>query len=193
METLLHWDEQLFFWIFESWRADWLTPIMVFFSDALKTPLARVLVLGLWGWMVWRGGRLRSFALLLIPALILTNETCDWLKVWVGRERPCVALPIEAITGRLTSGSFPSAHAANMATVVALGWAIGGWHKALPWIWLPVVVGLSRIYVGVHYPLDVLGGWALGAFYGWGVGWLWRTTARWVSTPSVSNPSNRGE
>ncbi|CUU05565.1 undecaprenyl-diphosphatase [Armatimonadetes bacterium GBS] len=194
MEMLLHWDEQLFFWIFEGWRADWLTPVMVFLSDALKSLPARVGVLLFWGWMVWRGGKLRQFALLLVPVLILTNETSDWLKAWVGRERPCVALPIEPITGRLTSGSFPSAHAANMGAVVALAGAIGGWRQALYWGWLPLMVGLSRVYVGVHYPSDVLGGWLLGALYGWGVGWLWcKITARRVSTPSESSPSSRGE
>lgn len=187
-------DVQLFYWIFEGWRADWLTPIMVFFSDALKTLPGRVGAVLLWGYLLWRGGKARAFALWLIPVLILTNETCDFLKVWVGRERPCVALPIEALTGKLTSGSFPSAHAANMGAVVALAGAIGGWRQALYWGWLPLMVGLSRVYVGVHYPSDVLGGWLLGALYGWGVGWLWcKITARRVSTPSESSPSSRGE
>ncbi len=191
METLLHWDEQLFYWIFEGWRSDWLTPVMVFFSDALKPLPSRILALLLWLYLIWRGGKARQFALLLLPVLIITNETCDFLKAWVGRERPCVALPIEAITGKLTSGSFPSAHSANMASLVGLMGAIWGWRAVLMFGWLPFVVGLSRIYVGVHYPLDVLGGWTLGAFYGYGVGALWQFLGRkraLSARPSAQNP-----
>lgn len=194
MDTLLYWDEQVFYWVFEGWRANWLTPVMIFFSDALKATPMQVAVLLAWGWMVWRGGKLRRFALLLIPTLILTNETSDLLKAWVGRERPCVALPIEAITGKLTSGSFPSAHSANTSAVAALAGAIGSWRQAAFWGWLPIIAGISRVYVGVHYPSDVLAGWALGAFYGWGVAWLWRKiTALLVSTLSTAESSKRGE
>ena len=120
--------------------------------------------------------------LALFPLLILTNETCDFLKVWVGRERPCVALPIEALTGKLTSGSFPSAHAANMSALVGTATAVWG-RRALLWLfWLPLMVGLSRVYVGVHYPSDVAAGWLLGWLFGWGgvrlALWAWRRTRK---------------
>ncbi len=193
MDTILYWDERAFYWVFEGLRADWLTPVMVFFSDALKPLPARLLVVVLWGLMVWRGGRLRTFALIIVPTLIITNETCDWLKVWVGRERPCVALPIEPLTGVLTSGSFPSAHAGNMASVVGLAIAIGGWRIGFWWGWLPLMVGLSRVYVGVHYPLDVMGGWAIGALYGYGVGWLWNRYAQLRHKAHEESPSVSSE
>jgi membrane-associated phospholipid phosphatase len=175
-------DVQLFYWIFEGWRADWLTPIMVFFSDALKTLPGRIGAALLWGYLLRRGGRARAFALWLLPVLILTNETCDFLKAWVGRERPCVALPIETLTGKLTSGSFPSAHAANMSALVGTATALWG-RRALLWLfWLPLMVGLSRVYVGVHYPSDVAAGWLLGWLYGWGgvrlALWAWRHTRK---------------
>lgn len=191
METLLYWDERLFFWIFEGLRADWLTPVMVFFSDALKALPARLLVLGIWVGMLIRGGRLRTYALLLVPVLVMANETSDFLKAYVGRERPCVALPIEPITGVLTSGSFPSAHAANMASVVGLAVGVGGKRMLLWWSWLPLVVGLSRVYVGVHYPLDVVGGWVIGGLYGFGVGWLWGAMTAWWKGRAV--PSAESE
>ncbi len=185
METLLYWDEQVFYWVFEGWRADWLTPVMVFFSEALKPLPSRILALLFWLFLIWRGGKARQFALLLLPVLIITNETCDLLKAWVGRERPCVALPIEAITGKLASGSFPSAHSANMVSVVGLNTAVWGWRGLALFGWLPMVVGLSRIYVGVHYPLDVLGGWTIGAFYGYGIGWLWNRFRTKREAPKV--------
>ncbi|MCS7208877.1 MAG: phosphatase PAP2 family protein [Fimbriimonadales bacterium] len=186
-------DTSLFYWIFEGWRADWLTPIMILLSDALKTTPGRVGALLLWLYLLWRGGRARAFALWLLPVLALTNETCDLLKAWVGRERPCVALPIDALTGDLTSGSFPSAHAANMSALVGVATALWG-RQALLWLfWLPVAVGLSRIYIGVHYPSDVLAGWLLGWLYGWGlvslVNWI---AARRRSTPSGARSDSGG-
>ncbi len=186
-------DIRLFYWIFEGWRADWLTPVMIFLSDALKTAPGRVGALLLWLYLLWRGGKARAFALWLVPILIVTNETCDFLKAAIGRERPCVALPIEAITGKLTSGSFPSAHAANMSAVVGVATAIWGRRAFLYLFWLPVMVGLSRIYVGVHYPSDVLGGWLLGWLYGWGAVSLavW-IIARRRSTPSASSSDSGG-
>ena len=187
MSLVSEWDRQLFYWVFEGMRADWLTPLMLFFSEGNKWGWVRGAILLLWLGLVWRGGRGRVFALLLIPTLIVSNELCDWLKSWVGRMRPCIALPIEPLVGRLSSPSFPSAHAANMASLTALAGTLGGWRVALGLLWLPLLVGLSRIYVGVHYPSDVLGGWLLGGLIGSGIGWLWRwATARRASRPSES-------
>lgn len=190
---MLDLDVRLFYWIFEGWRSDWLTPIMVVLSDALKTTPGRIGALLLWVYLVWRGGKARAFALWVLPIVALTNETTDFLKDWAGRERPCVVLPIEAITGKLTSGSLPSAHAANMAAVLGVATAVWGRRAFLSLCWLPLLVGLSRIYVGVHYPSDVLAGWALGFLYGWGIVSLavW-IIARRRSTPSASSSDSGG-
>jgi membrane-associated phospholipid phosphatase len=188
MSLFSEWDRQLFYWVFEGMRADWLTPLMLFFRRATSG--------GVCGWDYccsgcgWCGavGGCVVFALLLIPTLIVSNELCDLLKSWVGRVRPCMVLPIEPLVGRLSSPSFPSAHAANMAALTALGGMLGGWRVALALLWLPLLVGLSRVYVGVHYPSDVLGGWLIGGLIGSGVGWLWRwATARRASRPSESD------
>lgn len=193
MNMLQSWDTQVFYWVFEGLRADWLTPLMLFFSEGSKWWSVRVGFLLVWLFLVWRGGKARAFALLLVPTLLGANELCDLLKDWVGRTRPCVALPIEPLTGRLASPSFPSAHAANMAALVGLAGVVGGWRVALALLWLPLLVGLSRVYVGVHYPSDVVGGWAIGSLIGVGVGWLWRwIAARRRSTPSVSASDTRG-
>jgi len=83
-------------------------------------------------------------------------------KPLFGRTRPCVALTDVHLLVKMTkSYSFPSAHATNffaLATFFALFYPRYKW-----WYFSTAfIVGLSRVFVGVHYPFDVLGGFILG-------------------------------
>lgn len=88
------------------------------------------------------------------------------VKQWVGRPRP----PWNGLWSLEDSPSFPSGHAQTGITVwVALGIValvlLNGrarWLVALPLLVLGPVIGMSRTVLGVHWPTDVLGGWALG-------------------------------
>jgi hypothetical protein len=82
-------DVQLFYWIFEGWRADWLTPVMIFFSDALKTLSGRIGAALLWGYLLWRGGKARAFALWLIPVLAADQRDLRFSE-GLGRARASV-------------------------------------------------------------------------------------------------------
>lgn len=77
------------------------------------------------------------------------------------------------IDRRPVTYSFPSGHAASaVAGAITLSWV---WPHGRLVLWpLATLVALSRIYVGVHYPLDVLGG-VLGVACAWGAH---RLTAR---------------
>ena len=77
--------------------------------------------------------------------------------------RPFVA---DADTVRLiphgADASFPSDHAAVAAAVATVG-ALA-WRRFGPiFIAMAVIIGIARVYVGVHYPLDIVAGWAIGA------------------------------
>lgn len=88
------------------------------------------------------------------------------LKAAAGRERPYEAVPAADPLLRWDLGSsLPSGHAAtSVAGAVILAYLLGRWR-----LWLGLLaaaVAFSRVYVGVHYPLDVLAGGALGAVVG---------------------------
>ncbi len=102
--------------------------------------------------------------------------------------------PVDFAQGKSTGDSFVSSHAANtMAVAVALYAMLPGLgaakrrngHEAAtadprpsPALWLvfllPLVVGYSRLYLGKHYPSDVLGGWLVGLLAGCAAVWAWR-------------------
>ena len=97
------------------------------------------------------------------------------LKALTNRDRPPLryAEP-KALVSVPHDGSFPSGHAATSfaaATILAF---------AFPRLWpllftLAAAIAFSRVYVGVHYPLDVVAGAVLGVLVAWGV---WRNVAR---------------
>lgn len=162
MDHLLLWDEGLFIGLRAATRSGlgdafypWLTDL-----DNFRIPL-----LVLWLALVLFAGRKgRVAALLLIVVVALTDQvTASILKPWVGRVRPCFALDgVDLLIPQSRSPSFPSSHAANgFGAALFLALRLGrGWWAGL---FLAALISFSRIYVGVHYPLDALGGACLGA------------------------------
>ena len=109
------------------------------------------------------------------------------VKDTVDRARPAVADPtFETLIATPSSPSFPSGHA---ATAFAAAVAIGVLFPRLRWplVGLAVFVAFSRVYLGVHYWLDVLVGSLLGVAIGFGVAWAMRRVLRPV--PSGPTPA----
>ena len=126
-------------------------------------------------------GRRRAAALLFV---VVAGERLllDGFKILLGRERPEIALhPVET-----HSFSFPSGHAANTMTVlVAMAlFALPRRHRewSVPTaVGLAALVGLTRPWLGVHWPSDVLGGWMLAALVIFAALWAderWKITER---------------
>jgi membrane-associated phospholipid phosphatase len=139
----------------------------------------------------WRrrlaGPRLPALAVLAGGSLALV--VCNRTKALVGRERPVGVRLREAQDGF----GYPSSHAAT-AFGVAL---VLTFLVPARWRWLPVtlaaVVGIARLHVGVHYPLDVLGGTLIGTAVGLAVVAVANPSRRWPGARTVeSTHADRG-
>ncbi len=85
------------------------------------------------------------------------------LKPWIGRIRPCkVEDLVRIVDGCAGSLSFPSNHAANAAAFAVFWFLWKGPRFGVLALACMTVVGFSRVYLGNHYPSDVLGGFLLG-------------------------------
>ena len=99
------------------------------------------------------------------------------IKPLVARVRPTVEMGAIIVGSRKTDASFPSGHA---TIAFAMAVVLSSYEPKLRWLFytLAVCISLSRIFVGAHYPSDVL----FGAFLGWSIGacMLWaRKQFKW--------------
>jgi undecaprenyl-diphosphatase len=102
----------------------------------------------------------------LFVAVLAADAAADaislGLRDWIDRRRPPLVYPEpKPLVGVPHSGSFPSGHAATaFACATVIAWAAP--RLAVPAFVLAAAISWSRVYVGVHWPLDVLGGAVLG-------------------------------
>lgn len=113
---------------------------------------------------LWLSREHRMRALILITAVLFTRLAVDGLKLLIARPRP----EFGPQWAEVASLSFPSGHAANslVAFVLLAGFLASGRARRpalAAALLLALIVGLTRILLGVHWTSDVIGGWALGA------------------------------
>jgi undecaprenyl-diphosphatase len=111
----------------------------------------------------------RKVAVLCLIALFLTDIIVISLKYLVAEPRPFLTLPNVNLLLTVNGNSFPSGHTASSftaATIIGLKYHLKskGWNCWLiyPLIAFAILVGFSRIYIGVHYPYDVIFGAIIG-------------------------------
>jgi undecaprenyl-diphosphatase len=110
--------------------------------------------------------RAPTLALVVVAAVLLADATANLLKPVFGRDRPPLRYPSpEPLVPVPGTAAFPSGHA---ATSFAGAVVLAAVEPRLRWplLVLAALVAWSRVYVGVHYPLDVVAGAALGAAIG---------------------------
>lgn len=118
------------------------------------------------------GGKQTLYLLLFIAVLIaFTDQTTNFVKNTFQRLRPCNNPEINTIIRVVQSRksfSFFSGHAANtMAVATFLFLVLKRHFKYLGFLFLwPLIFAYSRIYLGLHYPGDILTGYFFGALFG---------------------------
>lgn len=127
-----------------------------------------VLLLASW-WRARRDGDLRRVAAALWAPLgmLVAIGVNQLLAAWVAEPRPYAVLPHALVlVSRSTDYSFPSDHAV-MAGAVAAGILLVHRKLGLAAAALALLMAFTRVYVGAHFPLDVLAGLVVGAAIAW--------------------------
>lgn len=114
-----------------------------------------------------------TLTLLLFVAflLLVSDQTCNLFKYTFQRLRPCNNPEIKSVIRIVKSSdtfSFFSGHAANsMATMTFLFLLLKKHYRYAFLLFLfPLIFAYSRIYLGLHYPLDIATGYLFGATFG---------------------------
>jgi undecaprenyl-diphosphatase len=171
IDTLIAYDIELFLLLNNLGTAAWDAFWLFVTNKYSHIPLYLLLL-----FFTYRafGFKKTLFTLLAVALLItLTDQTSNFFKYGFERLRPCHYPDLEGIFRLVKERcggkySFFSAHAANsMAIAVFFGLLLKSKFKYVQLLLLfwGFLLGYSRIYIGVHYPLDVLTGFLVGAVY----------------------------
>ena len=106
----------------------------------------------------------RSLAILLLVSLVLTGLFIPQIKEMIGRDRPYETLDARVLVTPGTEKSFPSNHAVQAFLAATL---VFGYYRRIGIILFvfATIVSLGRVYIGVHYISDILGGAVIGILF----------------------------
>lgn len=167
LESLIKFDKELLLTI-NSWNAPWLDGIMMALTNGLYWVPLFILVLG----SIFYKYRTDSIAIIiyLILVIILTDQvSSSLLKPMIGRLRPSHDPDLKDMVHLVNNYrgglySFVSSHAANAFGVATFLFLVV--RNKISWIWVMFVwasiFAYTRLYLGVHYPLDIICGGLLG-------------------------------
>ncbi len=142
-----------------------ITPFMVFMSSSFFWAAIGFVATG-WAFRQKLATSKISIFWALVTLGVSDMVTYRILKPFFSRDRPCYHLAEAVLRADACGGQmgFPSNHAANaMAVTLALLLFFSASRKYYILLFVPLLIGISRIYLGVHYPFDVLAGFVVGA------------------------------
>lgn len=171
IEELLKYDTELFLFLNKlgttSWDGFWL----IVTEKWSSIPIYAVLL-----YLVYKHYGLKGTLVVMVSVALMitaTDQLANLFKHGIKRPRPCQVEALREtmryIAKRCGRYGYFSAHAAStMAVAVFLSLLFKKWYRYLPFLLLfwAAVVAYSRIYLGVHYPLDTITGMFFGALIG---------------------------
>ena len=170
MDKILQFDWAVFQFVEQYIWADWLTPIMVFFTHLGEGGMIWILISAMF--LLTKKYR-KAGVTMLCALLVMQIGNNEILKELIARTRPFNLKEWQEIfvfpemIARPSSWSFPSGHTSSgFAAVTALAITTKKARFAVPGYILAAIIAFTRIYVHVHYCTDILGGIAVGLIYG---------------------------
>lgn len=167
INEILHYNTALFYIINKNMCNpffDFLMPLITNLGSLVSWSLICGLI------FIFGGEKGKKVAILSLTALFLSSVAVIVLKYVVAEPRPFLTLQNIDLLAIENDYSFPSGHVAlSFATTTVLGlkysfMAKGKKYKLIyPLLASAAIIGFSRIYIGVHYPLDVIFGAIIGA------------------------------
>lgn len=179
LEHLLAMDTQLLLWIHKYLHNQFLDPIMVLLRNKWTWLPLYVFLLS---FMLFNFGKRGGLWILFFIFAIALSDTLSTkvIKYQVQRLRPCHTELVQSHLKMLVpcggQFGFVSSHASNhFAMAMFLFFTLGRFIRKIRWplvIWAGLIA-FAQVYVGVHYPFDVIAGGLLGCVIGWGIAWYY--------------------
>jgi membrane-associated phospholipid phosphatase len=173
-------DESLLLLLNQNLATPWLDIFFAWISQSLYFSTPVLLLVGIFfGWRFGKDGI--RFWLLTLLLIMLGDQFGGLIKMLSAQLRPCAELgdvvrQVDTLFHINCSRRFngmPSNHALNFFLFASFGGYVLRWRS---WVFgftvLAILVALSRVYLGVHYPSQILAGALLGVSLGFAAGWL---------------------